>query len=41
MNGKDILSGKGGNKFAPKGDGGNAKIEEALLVSLKMFETLK
>lgn len=41
MNGKKILSGKGDRKFVPSGEGGNAKIEEALLVSLKMLETLK
>ena len=41
MNGQKIISGKGDRKFVPNGEGGNAKIEEALLVSLKMFETLK
>ena len=41
MNGKKILSGKGDRKFVPNGEGGSAKIEEAVLVSLKMLETLK
>lgn len=41
MNEAGILSGKDNNRFAPSGEGGGAKIEEALLVSLKMFEVLK
>ena len=38
MNDKGIVTGTGGNNFGPKG---SASIEQALLISLKMFETLK
>ena len=38
MNDKGIVTGIGGNNFGPKG---SASIEQALLISLKMFETLK
>ncbi len=38
MNSKEIITGVGNNNFSPKGD---ASIEQALLISLKMFETLK
>ena len=38
MNGKEIVTGVGNNNFSPKG---SASIEQALLISLKMFETLK
>ncbi len=38
MNGREIISGVGENKYNPKG---NATIEQALAVSLKMFQTLK
>ena len=38
MNGKEIVTGIGDNNFGPKG---GASIEQALLISLKMFEALK
>ena len=38
MNGKGIVTGIGDNSFGPKS---GASIEQALLISLKMFETLK
>ncbi len=38
MNSKEIVTGIGDNNFGPKG---GASIEQALLISLKMFETLK
>ena len=38
MNSKEIVTGIGGNNFGPKG---GASIEQALLISLKMFEALK
>ncbi|MCI9156752.1 MAG: leucine-rich repeat protein [Lawsonibacter sp.] len=38
MNGKGVVTGVGNNRFDPKG---SASIEQALLISLKMYETLK
>ena len=38
MNSKEIITGVGDNRFSPKGD---ASIEQALLIALKMCETLK
>ena len=38
MSGREIVTGVGNNRFSPKG---SASIEQALLISLKMFETLK
>lgn len=38
MNSKSIVSGVGGNQFDPQG---SASIEQALLIALKMFETLR
>ena len=38
MNSKEIITGVGSNSFSPKGD---ASIEQALLIALKMFEVLK
>ena len=38
MNSKEIVTGIGDNNFGPKG---GASIEQALLISLKMFEMLK
>ena len=38
MAGKEIVNGVGGNKFDPQG---NASIEQALIIALRMFENLK
>lgn len=38
MAGKEIVNGVGGNKFNPQG---NASIEQALIIALRMFENLK
>ena len=38
MNAKGIISGVGDNRFDPQG---NASIEQALSISLRMFEKLK
>ena len=38
MSGKEIVNGVGGNKFDPQG---NASIEQALIIALRMFENLK
>ncbi len=38
MNGKEIIAGVGDNRFNPQG---SATIEQALAISLKMFQTLK
>ena len=38
---KGIINGKGNNTFDPNGATGNASIEEAMVIALRMFEKLK
>ena len=38
---KQIINGKGNNTFDPNGQTGNASIEEAMVIALRMFEKLK
>lgn len=38
---KGIINGKGNNTFDPNGATGNASIEEAMVITLRMFEKLK